>query len=324
MRMEPWEQIRQALIDCSPEKEISEEQPDTRRLPFYFPTSRFRAALQHDNYLILGDRGAGKTMLFRVLDENAADIFGNSDVQGETRVGFARRRRGAPMPQAEDLSKQLAGAEVPRLRLFWLGLLGHSVLKELHGLPKELVEALQHPHDVGGWLPLVEHHSTVLSNALDALDTELATEGRWRFFLYDDLDLLMPTWPELFAPLRGLFGLWQSRTRTWRRLRPKIFLRQDIFQSSLLAFPDGAKFFAAHQVELSWSPAQLFALLLKRLLNLGEGRPHSRPDNPENDPAFQRWLQQHTEGVSIVRKLSIGQVPTPTEQFGPRLMAALA
>lgn len=306
------DEIRDALVACSPEKGLAEEQEPEERLPFFLPTAPFRNALAPDIYLVLGERGAGKTMLFRVLSDEGPGVFDGPALGASASVGFGRRRGDYSVPTVEDIARALAEADETRLRVFWLGLLGRRLNAELSGISQELRAALAGPADTDSWFPVVTARIGELSAALDAFDGRLAERAEWRFVLYDDLDLVVSTWQGLFAPLRGLFALWLERCRQWRRLRPKIFLRIDLFRSELLAFPDGAKFFAAHKVDLLWTPTQLYALLVKRMIN------------QDRSAEYRAWLagtlESHLEFVDLPQ---LGRTPIRGDGFAPPLMEAL-
>ncbi|MFN9400073.1 MAG: hypothetical protein ACK57T_10000, partial [Dolichospermum sp.] len=74
---------------------------------------------------------------------------------------------------------------------------------------------------------------------------------------------------QLATPIRELLAFWLDRWRRWERIRPKIFLRTDLFREDFLSFPDASKL-KAYQVNLEWKDSWLDQLLLKRLANSGQ------------------------------------------------------
>jgi hypothetical protein len=83
--------------------------------------------------------------------------------------------------------------------------------------------------------------------------------------------------------LRGLVQFWSSYARRWKRIRPKIFLRRDLFDRVALFGPDVSKI-AAQRVELVWATRDLYALAAKRMLNQHESlRRYFDPALPEGE-----------------------------------------
>jgi len=99
------------------------------------------------------------------------------------------------------------------------------------------------------------------------MDANLAQASEWVFVSYDELDRVSAgDWNELRTILRGLVQFWSSYARRWKRIRPKIFLRRDLFDRVALFGPDVSKI-AAQRVELVWTTRNLYALSAKRLVN---------------------------------------------------------
>lgn len=314
MSQELRDEIRDALLDACPEQGLGEALPEALMLPYFYPTTPFRNALQPDIFLIQGERGVGKTELFRLLAErDAAGLLGGAQLRASTCVGFGRQKGDHWVPSSEEIDAVFSQGNETAGRTFWLGLLGRRLVQDLGELQPDLARALQQVSPIHQWLPVVTQHVGELSNALNRLDASLHARNEWRFVLYDDLDTTATFYAGLFGPLRGLFGFWLERTRQWRRLHPKIFLRTDLFKADSLAFPDGAKFFGAHMVKLLWSPKQLYSLLLKRLLN-----------QPERTEAFVSWLNAAAGPSLTVREdPTLGRTPIEGEQWPEALMTAL-
>lgn len=306
------EDLLQALVDSAPDRGVAEEQdPDLGRLLRNFlVTAPFRNALQPDVYLAIGDRGAGKTELFRVLAQGGVETLGVP--ASEVVVGFGRPPGLRDQPADIELDDQLGRADEPTRRVFWLGMLARHLPEVRDALPGELGAMLRSPDArIDRWLPVVRANLGALLAALDAHDDRLSDENRRCLVIYDELDRSSTTYEGLFPPLRALLALWLDRCRQWRAIRPKIFLRQDLFVSELLAFPDGAKFFAAHKVDLAWSPAQPYDLLLKRLLNLDR-------------PGVSAWLEARLGAtLRVVQDPRLGAVPRTEAGAHEALMGAL-
>jgi hypothetical protein len=112
------------------------------------------------------------------------------------------------------------------------------------------------------------HRSRIIA-ALDALDARLRRDERWIFINYDELDTLGGVdWDLMALLVRGLLTFWADNMRRWQRLQAKIFLRTDLFANARIFTADFAKL-AANRVELTWSDRNLYAMLIKRLANIG-------------------------------------------------------
>ncbi|NER03729.1 MAG: hypothetical protein F6K17_14445, partial [Okeania sp. SIO3C4] len=98
---------------------------------------------------------------------------------------------------------------------------------------------------------------------------ELIASDRWLFITYDELDRIVPFYLELATPIRELLAFWLDRWRRWERIRPKIFLRTDLFRQEFLGFPDASKL-SGHKISLEWETSWLYQVFVKRLVNSGE------------------------------------------------------
>ena len=105
-------------------------------------------------------------------------------------------------------------------------------------------------------------------NALDSLDRKLEQVDRWIVVSYDELDVIGEAdWDSMIAMIRGLVGFWASYSRRWTRIRPKIFLRTDLFRRHGQSFGADLIKLAANRAEITWSDRNLYAMLVKRIAN---------------------------------------------------------
>ncbi|MFM6346463.1 MAG: hypothetical protein ACKPFK_15125, partial [Dolichospermum sp.] len=80
------------------------------------------------------------------------------------------------------------------------------------------------------WFPLVRQEIEKINYALDVLDEQLIEADEWLFITYDELDRLGSSYHQLATPIRELLAFWLDRWRRLERIRPKIFLRTDLFR----------------------------------------------------------------------------------------------
>lgn len=124
---------------------------------------------------------------------------------------------------------------------------------------------------------------------------------------YDELDRLTTSHDKLAGPIRELLAFWLDRYRRWERIRPKIFLRSDLFQQDYLGFPDASKL-RPHQLQLEWTTSWLYQLLIKRMAN-GSDR-------------MKQYLDQ-IPGLIVRKDDQFGYIPTPDEALHEKFMTHL-
>lgn len=248
----------------------------------YLPIAEHLRALEPDVALVLGARGAGKTELFRVAVRDkllAAVARTTPELKGQWLEHQTDWLQGHPWGNSfpdelrirEFLSArqdQEAGSDfwfayllrVARLHKSfpstdgafksWLGESGADAAKTIDAFRALGVKPLQ---------------------ALDDLDAQLTKENRRLMVGYDDLDVIGGAdWDAMTAFIRGLIRFWTSYFRRWQRIRPKIFLRTDLFRRYGALFGAELAKIASSRVEITWSDRNLYAMLVKRIANTSQ------------------------------------------------------
>ena len=282
--------LLELIVDIAPGRGTAEHESDdeTLFLKNFLPVPDYRRALEPDILLILGGRGVGKTELFRLLaiKTGRATLVQNLKIRALSSLdktiwiaAFGRiRQKEKTFPTPETIEAQMKNASNIDWMAFWMGLMLGIILRNSSEALKtdwaaEISLATRETlRDklplVSEWLPLVRQEIEKISYALDVLDEKLLAADEWLFVTYDELDRLVSNYNELSAPIRELFAFWLDKWRRWERIRPKIFLRTDLFREEFLNFPDASKL-RAHQISLEWKPLWLYQLLFKRLANSG-------------------------------------------------------
>jgi hypothetical protein len=254
----------------------------------FLPIPNYRMALEPNILLILGGRGVGKTELFRLL----AIPSGREALVESLRIralpplsqttwiaGFGRTRKAeSRFPAPEIVQSKMQNATNIEWRSFWIGLMLGVILQQedfelkdfiFAEIDTSIAESLKEKLSLlSSWLPLVNEHLEKLNYLLDKLDQKLINADNWLFVTYDELDRLVSSYTALASPIRELLALWLDRSRRWERIRPKIFLRTDLYREEFLTFPDASKLLG-HQIRLEWEHSWLYQLLVKRLANSG-------------------------------------------------------
>lgn len=284
------QKLLELMENIAPGRGTAEHESDNEELFLknFLPVPDYRRALEPDTLLVLGGRGVGKTELFRLLalpsgGKTLVKNLGIRALPSEDKTKWipaSRTEKTKKMfPTPETVEAQMENASNLDWRAFWIGLMLGIMLQQKSGvfntawasnIPKETREILANKLSLlSNWFPLVRGEIEQMNDALDRLDNQLSQADEWLFITYDELDRLVSTYAKLAAPIRELLAFWLDRWRRWERIRPKIFLRTDLFREEFLSFPDASKL-QAHQIRLEWKPTWLYQLLVKRLANSGQ------------------------------------------------------
>ncbi len=285
------QKLLELIAEIAPGRGTAEEESNDEEkfLKNFLPIPNYRYALELNVLLIEGGRGVGKTEFFRLLaiPSGREALVKNLNVRAlpplETTTciaGFGRTRQAEKrFPTPETVEQQMLNATNIEWRSFWIGLILGVLLEQkefqlqdflLQEIEPEIVNALKGELSLlSAWLPLVNDNLEKLNYVLDKLDDQLLEIDNWLFVTYDELDRVVSSYSALANPIRELLALWLDRWRRWERIRPKIFLRTDLFREEFLNFPDASKL-QGHQVRLEWEHRWLYQLLVKRLANSGD------------------------------------------------------
>ena len=279
--------LLELIANIAPGKGIAEHESNDHEtfLKNFLPIADYRHALEPNILLILGGRGVGKTELFRLLaiPSGRAALVESLGIRSLPTLskttwvaGFCKDKKQFPAP--ESVERQMDKATNIEWRSFWIGLILGVLLQQedfkfkdflIERIEPEIVNLLRDDLSLlSTWQPIVNQNLEKLNSVLDKLDQKLIETDDWLFVTYDELDRLVVSYTALASPIRELLALWLDRWRRWDRIRPKIFLRTDLFREDFLNFPDASKL-QGHQVRLEWKTSWLYQLLVKRLANAG-------------------------------------------------------
>ena len=247
----------------------------------FLPILAHLRAFETDVVLVVGDRGGGKSELFRAvfreelwqrLREFAPELRLPGPAEAVSCV--AAYPAGRDFPDPRGLLQWIEEDEsLERAHDLWYAYAVRCLAKYFSDGERERLAPLLEPPgaDPG---PIMEAFAALGQKpllALDRLDAELERRNKWLFLGYDELDTLGSfDWRGGLRATGGLLRFWSAYARRWRRLRAKIFLRTDLFRH--YPGPAGADFakLAATRLELEWTDRNLWALLVKRLANAVE------------------------------------------------------
>lgn len=268
-------------------------------LPHFLPIRSHYRILDPDTQVIIGDKGSGKTQMFKALTfeqgrQALVDIAGAEGrrVAGlqhaSWAVGFSTSIRSNWFPPTPIIEKFAADQTPVALQTFWLGLLIRVLIKtgnlEEDRFTKSLTRSLLADRwDLDQLVSTWDSEQPSLFYELDQLDQRLVANDQYLFVTYDELDRVTTNWDHMKVMLQGLVQFWATNGRRWKRLRPKLFIRRDLFQRTAFFGPDMAKI-VAHHTELLWEVKEFYGTLFKRILNspgqlpkyLGEAKPKAK------------------------------------------------
>jgi hypothetical protein len=256
------------------------ENPATFRQTFY-PVAEHGRALDPDVALVVGSRGAGKSELFRAVVQEKllpaiARVSGGqlSRLMPQQIEWVAGHPLGPKFPDMAGLRRFLKenesnlDAPVDLWRAYLLRVLKTNL--DLSGFSSQRLFESQ-----AGDVDTIVRAFGALRNepvlALDQLDQVLVDSQRWIIVSYDELDVIGGyDWHAMVQSIHGLISFWANYARRWKRIRPKIFLRTDLFRRHAQSFGADLIKLAANRAEITWSDRNLYGMLVKRLANASQ------------------------------------------------------
>jgi hypothetical protein len=287
-----------ALAQLSRRQDAQSVDPLTTFLPL--PTHR--RALSPEVVVVLGGRGAGKTALFRLVNDPQSApklrVFFEDERIPDASWIDAFSQTGTHHPEVGTLEAYAASASDITLRAFWMTHLLRRVVEEVPAIvksPSVIEGVLSAPvADLAAWLPAAEANLGAISATLDAAERALQDAGRNVFAAYDNLDLIGQFDPSIRRRyVSTLLSLWLSLSNRYRRLRGKIFLRDDLFDAGELRFADATKLRPSSEA-ITWDHASFYRVVVRHLAGSSE--------------AMRAWLSG-VPGLSLRDRGEFGWMP---------------
>jgi hypothetical protein len=249
----------------------------------FFPVPEHARAFAPDSTLVIGERGSGKSELFRAAVEfnllQAISTFVPGVRLPPLENGKTQWIQGYPLgagfPDVAGLQRFIGGGNLKpnEVQNLWFAYLIRILQPHLAPQDAQALTDLLTPQ--GAEITRImaafvkSEEATVL--ALDRLDQTLLAQDRWIFVGYDELDTLGGfDWPIMGETISGLISFWASYSRRWRRIRAKVFMRTDLFRRNSASLSADLPKLAANRADLYWSDRNLYAMLVKRLANTSD------------------------------------------------------
>lgn len=267
----------------------------------FLPLPAHRLALRPEINIIRGGRGAGKSALFKLLttlhtSDRIRALF--DDARLPDAVWIEAFAQSMLHPSEAVLDHLATDHDDDALRAFWLAHLVMRVAEECPDVcnpPAELRSLwLAHRADPARWVPLAKQQIGALDAALRQAEVALDGRNTTVFAAYDHLDRI-----GAFAPLvrrryvAALHALWLGSASRYRRIRSKIFLRDDLLEPD---FPDASKL-RSSSVSIDWEVEHLYRAAVRHMA--------------EVSPELRGWLQGIERGFVLEEKPTLGWMPGP-------------
>jgi hypothetical protein len=235
------------------------EAPEPRYL--YVPL-RHLQALSPDHGLVVGIRGAGKSVWWAALQSEAhrqivAAALPSLALQevSTTSAGFGEENRPDEYPDKKTIELLLKNGIKP------VDLWRTVIAWNTWGRDGEV--------EGSTWLERarwIRSHPEEAALKFRFYDDQMARRERKHLVLFDALDRAADEWSQLRMLLRGLLEV-LLEFRSYRAVRAKAFVRLDMLNDpEVVGFRDASKVLAS-KVELVWSRADLYGLLFQHLGN---------------------------------------------------------
>jgi len=313
----PKKETRHALTESLPENEPISS-PHKQVAFTYVPPSHARA-LDQENTIVEGIRGAGKTFWWEALNSDrhrrfVASAFPEARIGDNLKIsqGFGTYLSPTLYP-GKDILAALTQSYEPRH--IWRAVVAtHTEFPEPFPCQGKWKEKVQWVKDNP------ESYDKLLYHA----DKVLVQEGKVRLILFDALDRLADDWPGIRPLARSLFQV-ALDLRACRSIRLKLFVRPDMLEDrGILDFPDASKLLA-RKVSLEWRRVDLYALLFQCLGNAPTDgatfREHCRTTFGQNwrqDVESDAWvLPNELRTTEDIQKTVFHAIAGPTMASGP-------
>jgi cellulose biosynthesis protein BcsQ len=235
----------------------------------FLPRASHRVLLDPKAFLVLGRKGAGKSALFNLLKQpdylkSLSNKVGlDSSIIDKTiwLVAFDNKSREAGTQYFNNMY-EIHRERPDSLDSLWF----HHAAKviNLNNIYPDI------EFDKGKPLPSFSPTPELaekLEDYLVSINSRLETDDKYISLSYDDIDTgLTRSIGARKQLVSSLLEFWQRSIRRYPRIRPKIFLREDIYNFEV-QFTDKSKIREGiDRTTITWSSTEIYRLIIKRLL----------------------------------------------------------
>jgi hypothetical protein len=231
---------QQVLASLNFQGQTGEKQPADSLREIFVGTHAVNAALDPSTPLVIGRKGTGKTLVFRqLLSQASGSALAITSPSG---IDETQREWQISEDFYEAISDTLDGARSTWVHA-WMAVIGLTLVRLDNASPPHSVETLIGAEQKYGLAAFVSDVRSLLAapdSGIMLREWLLAIDGQRSeplTLLFDGLDTGFGTRRDLRnEAVTGLMVLLNDLGRTFRQLRLKAFIREDIFRS--LSFPN--------------------------------------------------------------------------------------
>lgn len=261
-----FSRIMNGLETAAAEEEFSSEQSLCNN---FYPLKGYTFIFDTRKFLVLGQKGVGKTALFSALKNNSyAKALAKYLKVGAEQYEHTRWIVGMSQDtDCSDLFRCLKSDEQVKAFLLYQAI---SVLIKSDSDLEEYVQKskiewlFSKEMDVEICGQLTEEVAFELGTLLKQLNNHLQKKGSVITIIYDALDRIVLQ-KDRNRLVSSLIDIWYRYEGILQNIRSKIFLRQDIYDREVVV-ADKVKL-KNYSVTLAWEYDQLFAMVWKRVIN---------------------------------------------------------
>jgi len=291
---------RRKLLEDLTSLKTDDDDAVTQDAKWFLPLDAHARALRLETLVVRGGRGAGKSSLFHFLGHMQKQPGLAVPVGVGAAVAVTLWQEGfsssVEHPTLDVVAAFGNKANDDRRRFFWYAWLCArlSLATNIALPPGRLANALQVGRDPDALADAVESQLSPLSAWMDALE-----RGRTGPIVvtYDGLDRIKGSSSTREHMTASLLAMWISLADRYKNIRPKVFVREDLFQASLSAFPDASKL-DARSVSLEWRVEDLYRVLIKHMANTSE--------------ELKNWVEGSSRGIHLSLQGALGWMPPNT------------
>ena len=240
----------------------------------FYPRKDYKFIFESDRFLILGEKGVGKTTLFTVLSypsyaKHLAKYCGVGINDYNATHWIKGLDNSSSFPTTNNFS-MLNRHNFSQLKNYWMCLLVRCIAKDDYiksncetKLIKKVIQCdIPDLNAISRDFSFIEKLETWLT------DVQLFCEsqGKKINIIYDYLDLLIPDASFRGELIAALISFWFINLNRYRNIRSKIFLRQDIFDREVESSLTDKLKIKNYSVAIKWEYDQLLNIIWKRML----------------------------------------------------------